>query len=112
MNKLIFLELFILEGSYIVLNDFNFETDVRGIHTFLKGDIIDIEFKAFETFCSREIISDGHLLFKGDFYYIHAVPENIYYDCDEKDISEVIDRVVPNLKKLTADEIMIRDIIT
>jgi len=92
MTDYILLELFVLDGTYIALRDFEFYELM-----ILKNETIRIKFNIF-TDTKRDIVMD---------YWI----KDLYIDCCWGNDFCVINELVPNIRKLTPDEVMIKDII-
>jgi hypothetical protein len=102
-NNLIILELFLSAGEYIVLNDFHCIMD------FHKNELLNIRFVKPAGYSSARI---------SDFYlniYLKTGFQLVYWECpfhtnDYED--DIINHLLPNIKKLSPEELIIKDIIT
>ena len=108
-NNLIILELFLSAGEYIVLNDFHCMVD------FHKNELLNIRFyKASWPMSGTGNVSNFYLGVNKKNIIQSVLWENVgdkfiykyYY------VVDFINNVLPNIKKLSPEELIIKDIIT
>jgi hypothetical protein len=112
----IILDLFISPGEYTVLNDCSIEFEYYILH-FNKNDLFTI--RVFQL-SYRELCDDFlDVYFSSDFgigLFKNGSPEIDFFDSSSGEyffyIAYLINNLLPNIKKLSPDELIIRDIIT
>jgi len=92
-NQQIILECFILDGEYVVLNN------CYCYFPFYENELVQVK------------IDENYLIISKnrDYGYTGFC---INYDFDTRHLIDFINDILPNLRKLSPDELMIKDIIT
>jgi len=107
-NDKIFLECFISEGEYVVLND------CSCYYPFNKDELVQVKFREEKIVLNpnpKMILHSFVLIICGARFNL-AIWENTKYINGLPTLDAFINNLLPNLKKLTPDELMIKDIIT